>query len=137
MWVYLKLQPHRQLTIRKAVQNKLSAKYYGPFLIIAKVGVVAYKMELLSDSQIHPMVYVSQLKLCKGTNLKMGFLPHCGDDGLLVVEPEVILDRRIGKLNNRATTYVLVKWVNHPKEDATWELCEELMQRFPDFSIDP
>ncbi|GKF48590.1 reverse transcriptase, partial [Tanacetum coccineum] len=52
-------------------------------------------------------------------------------------EPEVILDRRIGKLNNRAAAYVLVKWVNHPKEDATWELCEELVQRFPDFSIDP
>nr|GEU83381.1 retrovirus-related Pol polyprotein from transposon TNT 1-94 [Tanacetum cinerariifolium] len=67
----------------------------------------------------------------------MGVLPHCGADGLLVVKPEVILDRRIGKLNNKATTYVLIEWVNHPKEDATWELFKELMQRFPDFSIDP
>ncbi|GJU67578.1 retrotransposable element Tf2 [Tanacetum coccineum] len=134
MWVYLKLQPHRQVTIKKAVQNKLSAKYYGPFLIIAKVGVVTYKPELPSDSQIHLVFYVAQLKLCKGTNLKMGVLPHCG---LLAVEPEVILDRRIGWLNNRAATYVLVKCINHHKEDATWELCEELVQRFPDFSIDP
>ncbi|GKB14846.1 reverse transcriptase [Tanacetum coccineum] len=83
MWVYLKLQPHRQVTMRK-----------------------------------------------------IGVLPHCSADGLLAVEPEVILDRRIGKLNNRAATYVLVKWVTHPKKDATWELCEELMQRFPDFSND-
>ncbi|GJY96123.1 reverse transcriptase [Tanacetum coccineum] len=89
MWVYLKLQPHRQVTIKKAVQNTLFAKYYGPFLIIAKMRV----------------------------------LPHCGTDGLLVVEPGVILDRIIGKLNNRAAAYVLVKWVNHPKEDASWELC--------------
>ncbi|GKE10305.1 reverse transcriptase, partial [Tanacetum coccineum] len=89
MWVYLRLQPHRKVTIRKAVQNKLFAKYYGPFLIIAKMRV----------------------------------LPHCGTDGLLVVEPGAILDRIIGKLNNRAATYVLVKWVNHPKEDASWELC--------------
>ncbi|GKE67119.1 reverse transcriptase [Tanacetum coccineum] len=67
----------------------------------------------------------------------MGILPHCGEDGLLSVEPEAILDRRIGKLNNKAAVYVLVKWVNHPDEDATWELCEDLMKRFPDFSIDP
>ncbi|GJU08104.1 retrotransposable element Tf2 [Tanacetum coccineum] len=98
MWVYLKLQPYRQVTIRKSVQNKLSAKYYGPFLIVAKVGVVVYKLELPEDSQIHLVFHVSQLKLCKGTNLKMGILPHCGEDGLLAVEPEAILDRRMAKL---------------------------------------
>ncbi|GJX37007.1 reverse transcriptase [Tanacetum coccineum] len=96
---------------KKAMQNKLSAKYYGPFLIIAK--------------------------LCKGNDLKMGILPHCGADGLLAVEPEAILDRRMGKLNNRVAVYVLVKWVNHLKEDATWELYEYLVQRFLEFSIDP
>nr|GEV10948.1 hypothetical protein [Tanacetum cinerariifolium] len=49
---------------------------------------------------------------------QMGLLPHCGEDGLLSVEPcsKVILDRRIGKLNNRAAVYVLVKWVS---QDAT------------------
>ncbi|GJV52099.1 retrotransposable element Tf2 [Tanacetum coccineum] len=46
MWVYLKLQPHRQVSIRKGQQHKLSPKYYGPFKICAKVGNVAYKLEL-------------------------------------------------------------------------------------------
>ncbi|GJU82321.1 retrotransposable element Tf2 [Tanacetum coccineum] len=36
MWVYLKLQPHRQVTIRQVTQNKLSPKYYGPFMIVTK-----------------------------------------------------------------------------------------------------
>nr|GEX81920.1 reverse transcriptase [Tanacetum cinerariifolium] len=72
-----------------------------------------------------------------GTNLKIRVMPHYGADRLLAVEPEVILDRRIGKLNNKAASYVLVKWVNHHKKDATWELCEQLVQRFLDFSIDP
>ncbi|GJX34499.1 retrotransposable element Tf2 [Tanacetum coccineum] len=137
MWIYLKLQPHRQVTVKKTVQNKLSAKYYGPFFIIAKVGVVAYKLELPSDSQVRLVFHVSQLKLCKGTNLKIGILPHCGVDGLMAVEPEAILDRRMAKLNNRAAAYVLVKWVNQFSEDATWELCEDLQLRFPEFSIDP
>lgn len=30
-WVYLKLQPYRQLTIRKGAQHKLSSKFCGPF----------------------------------------------------------------------------------------------------------
>lgn len=134
-WVYLKLQPHRQVTIRSSQQNKLSAKYYGPFLIVAKVGAVAYTLELPSTSQIHLTFHVSQLKLCKGNALKMGILPHCGEDGLLSVEPEKILDRKIAKVNNRAAVYWLVKWANHGEEDATWELAEDLIQRFPEFSV--
>ncbi|GJX72497.1 reverse transcriptase [Tanacetum coccineum] len=55
MWVYLKLQPHRQVTMRQAQQNKLSSKYYGPFLIIEKVSAVAYKLDLPDNSQVHPI----------------------------------------------------------------------------------
>ena len=35
MWVYLKLQPYRQLTVRQGGHHKFAAKYYGPFLITA------------------------------------------------------------------------------------------------------
>ncbi|GKG28899.1 retrotransposable element Tf2 [Tanacetum coccineum] len=66
----------------------------------------------------------------------MGILPHCGTDGLLSVEPEAILDRRIAKLNNKAAVYVLVKWATQNEENATWELYDDLVQRFPDFQID-
>ncbi|GJT52247.1 retrotransposable element Tf2 [Tanacetum coccineum] len=119
MWVYLKLQPHRQVTIRHEQQLKLSAKYYGPFMTLAKVGTLAYKLELPSTSQIHPVFQISQLKLCKGSTNKMGILPHCGVDGLLSMEPEAILDRRMAKLKNKADVYVLVKWANYGDEDAT------------------
>nr|GEV50468.1 reverse transcriptase [Tanacetum cinerariifolium] len=138
IWVYLKLQPHRQVTLRQvAHQNKLSQKYYGPFMIIDKVGAMAYKLELPSMSQVHPVFHVSQLKLCRGNFFKMVLLPHYGEDGLLSVVPKRILDRRIGKLNNRAAVYVLVKWSNHNIGDATWELAEDPIRRFPDFSINP
>nr|GEX37176.1 hypothetical protein [Tanacetum cinerariifolium] len=137
MWVYVKLQPHRQVTIRHTTQNKLSLKYYKPFLIVAKVELVAYKLDLPSGSQVHPVFHVSQLKLCKGNSFKKGLLPRCGEEGLLSVEPEKILDKRIGKVNNRAVVYVLVKWINHSEEDATWELAEDLSKRFPEFSLDP
>ncbi|GKA85545.1 hypothetical protein Tco_0807199 [Tanacetum coccineum] len=140
MWVYLNLQPHRQVTIRQGQQNKLSSKYFRPFMIIKKVGVVAYKLELPSTSQVHHVFHVSQLKLCKGSSNKMGILPHRGPNGLLSVEPVAILDKRMKKVNNRVAVYVLVKWSNHTDEDsnhtdedATWELYSDLIQRFSDF----
>nr|GEV26807.1 retrotransposable element Tf2 [Tanacetum cinerariifolium] len=108
-----------------------------PFMIVEKIRVVAYKLELPSNVQVHPVFHVSQLKMCRGNSLKMGPLPHCGEDGLLFVKPKRILDKRISKLNNKATVYVLVKWAHHGEEDATWELAKDFIKRFPDFSLYP
>ncbi|GJU24350.1 retrotransposable element Tf2 [Tanacetum coccineum] len=47
-WVLLKLQPHRQVTVRMGTQHKFSPKYYGPFKDISRVGQVAYQLELNS-----------------------------------------------------------------------------------------
>ncbi|GKD74313.1 retrotransposable element Tf2 [Tanacetum coccineum] len=57
VWVYLKLQPYRQATLRQGKQHKLSPKYFGPFLIMKKVGKVAYKLQLPSSSQIYPVFH--------------------------------------------------------------------------------
>ncbi|XP_071699926.1 uncharacterized protein [Rutidosis leptorrhynchoides] len=74
--VYVKLQPHRQVTLRGSKQHKMSSKYYGPFKIEALVGALAYKLTLPSTSQIHPVFHFSQLKLHKGSSpANMGHLP--------------------------------------------------------------
>ncbi|GJV80829.1 putative mitochondrial protein [Tanacetum coccineum] len=91
----VKLQPHKHVTIRKEHQHKFSPKYYGPFMILKRIGTVAYRLELPPNSQVHLVFHVSQLKLCKGSSHKTGVLPHCGPNGLLIVEPIAILDKKL------------------------------------------
>ena len=113
--MYLKLQPHRQVTIRKGKQNKLSPKYYGPFQVLDRVGQVAYRLKLPSSAQIHNVFHISQLKKCKGTVSHSGELPTCDDNGVLLVEPIAILDRKLAKKGNAATVFGLVQWSNGSK----------------------
>nr|GEZ80613.1 hypothetical protein [Tanacetum cinerariifolium] len=125
--------PHRQVTIRQGKQNKLSSKYYGPFLILEKISAVAYKLDLPTSSQVYLVFHIFQLKLCKGSSNKMEMLPHCGPNSLLDAELVAILDRIMRKVNNKVALYVLVKWSHHTDEATTWELYSDLLQRSHDF----
>ncbi|GJX78910.1 retrotransposable element Tf2 [Tanacetum coccineum] len=120
-WVYLKLQSHKQVNVRQGKYHKLTPKYNGPFKIIAKVGQVAYKLLLPATSQIHPMFYISQLKLYKGPIPNaIATLPVCNSQGELIQQPVKVLDRRLGKVGNSAAVYVLIQWSNSYVNNATW-----------------
>ncbi|GKA46857.1 putative mitochondrial protein [Tanacetum coccineum] len=136
VWVYVKLQPYRKATLRQGKQNKLLPKYFGPFLIIKKVGKVAYKLQLRNSSQIHPVFHVSQLKLYKGPVPKSSSqIPAINNDGLILEEPLDVLDRRMAKRGNVAVVYVLIQWINGSIADATWETYDSIVERFPHFDL--
>ena len=136
-WVYLKLQPYRQLTIRQGKQNKLSSKFYGPFQVIQKIGKVAYKLELPDYALVHPVFHVSQLKPCHSEAAEMGRFPQCDADGLLAATPFKLLERKMVKKGNRLMVLGLIQWSNGTTDDATWEDLAAIVQRFPDFVLDP
>ena len=55
-WVYLRLQPYQHTLISLRKNLKLAPRYYGPFKILQRIGVVAYKLDLLAKSKIHPVL---------------------------------------------------------------------------------
>lgn len=133
-WVYLKLQPYSQVTLKQHGSQKLSPRYYGPYLVIDKIGKVSYKLQLPPESKIHNVFHVSQLKLCPNpTAFSSSALPQYMPDFGLEHGPETILERQFVKRGNATATRVLVKWKNKPPEAATWEFFDNLMSKFPDF----
>lgn len=52
--IYVKLQPYRKFSLKGDSFQKLAAKFFGPLMILARVGPVAYTLELPPQSKIHP-----------------------------------------------------------------------------------
>jgi len=98
--VYVKLQPYRQQSVARRISHKLSAKFFGPFPIVAKIGAVAYKLQLPLNSKIHPVFHVSQLRKHVGARPVQSTLPEVDDAGLIAAEPIAVLARKLGKLGN-------------------------------------
>lgn len=56
------------------------------------------------------------------------------DSGHVLLEPKAIMDRRLAKKQGKAITQVLVKWLNSPPEDSTWEDLHSFKLKFPQFN---
>ena len=90
--VYLKLQPHIQSSVALRSNHKLSFRFYGPFEVLSRVGKVAYKLDLPTSTQIHPVVHVSQLKKHIPANEVLEFLDAVATDYPAALMPIQVLD---------------------------------------------
>uniref|UniRef100_A0A2N9EMM8 RNA-directed DNA polymerase n=1 Tax=Fagus sylvatica TaxID=28930 RepID=A0A2N9EMM8_FAGSY len=92
--------------------GKLGPKFYGPYKVIQRVGMVAYKLELLERACIHPVFHVSFLKAKLGKTITPILrLPPIDALGHLAPQPTKILETRtIKKRRLPAVTEVHVQW---------------------------
>ena len=118
-YVYLRLQPFCQMSIRTRGHMKLSSRFYGPYQIVERLVKLAYRLALPDHSRIHPIFRVSQLKKKLGALDRVANeLPLMKDDGHLQLEPIQILDFCWRKVGKKVLQDALVHWSGTAEEDA-------------------
>ncbi|KAL0420441.1 UNVERIFIED_CONTAM: hypothetical protein Slati_3067000 [Sesamum latifolium] len=136
---FLKISPRQGIT-RFGKRNKLKPRYIGPFEIIKRIGRVAYKVNLPSNtSRIHDVFHVSHLKKYypDPSHILQPDTVELEEDLSYQERPIRILDKKIQELHNRRIPLVKVLWQNHGVEEATWEREDELRRNHPGLFNEP
>jgi hypothetical protein len=127
--VILRLQPYRQASINRSGTEKLQTRFFGPYRVRRKVGVMAYEFELPSGRKIHNVFRISCLKRALGQHITpIEELSPLDEEGQLILIPETVLEMREKRLRKRSIREYLIKWKDLPIEDTTWEN-EQVLQK--------
>jgi len=94
-WVYLKMQPYRMRSLAKRPNKKLSPRFYGPFEVIQKIGVVAFKSALPQGCRLHPIFHITRLKKTVPPTQQGQSLPLSLIEGELLTVPSQVLSSRV------------------------------------------
>jgi hypothetical protein len=125
-WVWLRLQQRTAVAIT-AAHSKLNPKFYEPYKVLKKIGMVAYQLELPPRAKIHDVFHAALLKKYEGPALAQPVpLPDLLHDRVLPT-PDTILRARL----NRGVWELLIKWTGRSAADATWEKLEDFKSLFP------
>ena len=121
--VFLKVMPKRGV-VRFGKRGKLSPRFIGPFEILERIGVIAYRLALPpSMSSVHEVFYFSMLGK---------YTPdpaHVVDWGQIEVDtdgtfeegPVCIVDSRDQVLRRKTVRLLRVLWRHYGVEESTWE----------------
>nr|GEY04215.1 putative reverse transcriptase domain-containing protein [Tanacetum cinerariifolium] len=131
--VLLKVSPWKG-AVRFRKRKKLSPRYIGPFRILARVGRVAYMLELPEELKgIHSTFHVSNLKKClaKG-DIVVPIEEIQLDDKLHVIEePVEVVDREVKQLKQIQIPIVKVCWNSQGGPKFTWEREDQIKKNYP------
>ncbi|GJS67572.1 putative reverse transcriptase domain-containing protein [Tanacetum coccineum] len=137
--VMLKVSPWKEV-IRFGKRGKLNPRYIGPFKIIAKVGTIAYRLELPEQlSKVHSTFHVLNLKKCMSDNpLAIPLDEIQVDDKLhFIEEPIEIIDCEVKRLKQSHIPVVKVRWNSRRGPEFTWEHEDQMQKKYPHLFANP
>nr|GFC42819.1 putative reverse transcriptase domain-containing protein [Tanacetum cinerariifolium] len=121
--VMLKVSPWKGV-VCFCKREKLNPRYIGPFKVLAKVGTVAYKLELLKQlSRVHSTFHVSNLKKCLSDEPLAISLDeiHIDEKLRFIEEPLEIIDHEVKRLKQSRIPIIKVRWKSRRGHEFTWE----------------
>ncbi|XP_070026624.1 uncharacterized protein [Nicotiana sylvestris] len=131
--VFLKVSSWKKI-MRFGQKGKLSPRFIGPYEILERIGLVAYKLALPPElGKIQNAFHVSMLRKYRSDPSHV--LPiesiEVNPDLTYEEEPIQILAHEIKELRNKRIPLVKVLWRNHSGEEATWEREEDMRVQYP------
>ncbi|GKB29607.1 putative reverse transcriptase domain-containing protein [Tanacetum coccineum] len=137
--VMLKVSPWKGV-IRFGKRGKLNPRYIGHFKILAKVGMLAYRLELPEQlSRVHSTFHVSNLKKCfVDEPLTIPLDEIQIDDKLhLIEEPVKIMDREVKQLKQSHIPIMKIRWNSRRGPEFIWERENQMKKKYPHLFVNP
>ena len=131
--VFLKVMP-KSGVVRFTKRRKLSPRFIGPFKILERVGIIAYRLALPpSMSGVHEVFHVSMLRkytLDQAHVVDWGHI-EVDTDGTFEEGPVCILDNHDQVLRCKTVRLVRVLWRHYGVEESTWERKDTMRATYP------
>nr|GEY35451.1 putative reverse transcriptase domain-containing protein [Tanacetum cinerariifolium] len=131
--VMLKVSPWKGV-VRFGKRVKLNPRYIGPFKVLAKVGTIAYRLELSQQlSRVHSTFHVSNLRKCLSDEplaIPLDEL-HIDDKLRFVKEPVEIMDQEVKRLRQSRILIIKVRWNSKRGPEFTWKHEDQFKQKYP------
>ncbi len=108
----------QHLPLPPPLTRKLAPRWLGPLPVLARVGAVAYRLQLPpSLTRLHAVFHISLLKKYEGDVAPAPREPifAVGDD------EEFEVERILNHRSSRRGTQYLIQWKGYPLFEATWE----------------
>ena len=131
--VFMRISPWKGV-LRFGKKGKLSPCYMGPYEIVERIGKVAYRLRLPHElARIHDVFHVSMLRkyIADPSHVLRDQLVELKEYLTYEERPVQIVDRKDQVLRNKVIPLVKVLWMNHDREEATWEREDQMQTQYP------
>nr|GEX14935.1 putative reverse transcriptase domain-containing protein [Tanacetum cinerariifolium] len=114
--------------------RKLKPRYIGPFKVLAKVGTVAYRLELPKQLiRVYSTFYVPNLKKCLSDKPLAILLDeiHIDEKLRFIEEPLEIMEREVKQLKQTRIPIIKVRWNSRRGPEFTWKGEDQFRKKYP------